>query len=154
MLVILACFHQLPLGILRIIQWKNRTLVPFFIHPLRTLLSHFKDSVDMTTRDAVSVVDTTIPEDFLRTMALSQPRTFEPMYATPHRSHPAVDGTKATPKAKRKTLSWNFFKQSMSLYKTCTDSYYLFSSSSKQGAPDCSVKNGRLFLGKTFGNIL
>ena len=63
MLVLLACFHQLPLRILRTSSGKTGH---WFHSPLTPLdsSSHFKDSMDLTARDTVSVVGTTIHEDF------------------------------------------------------------------------------------------
>jgi len=130
---------------------ENRTLVPFFIHPFGHK-SHFKDSMDMTTRDAVSVVGTTIHEDFLRTMAISQPRIFEPMFTTRHHttSHLAVDSTTPKLHQKRKEkprLGISYSNKSCRYTKTsCTDFYYTSLHPSKAHRI-CSVK---MVLGKDF----
>jgi uncharacterized membrane protein len=62
-----------------------------------------------------------------RTQILSQRTT----------SHLAVDGTKTTPKAKRKALALEFLQPNLVvIQKLLYRLYYLFSSVSKQGAPD------------------
>jgi len=58
--------------------------------------------MDMTTRDTVSVVGTTIHEDFFEPRPCHSQGHSNPDLSHRTTSHLAVDGTKTTPKAKRK----------------------------------------------------
>jgi hypothetical protein len=120
------------------IQWKNRTLDPFYTqtNPFG-LLSHFKDFMDLTTRGTVSVVGTTIHEDFFEPRPCHSQGHSNPDSSQRTTSHLAVDGTKTTPKAKRKALALEFLQPNLVvIQKLLYRLYYLFSSVSKQGAPD------------------
>jgi len=125
-------------------HWIHSSIYPF------GLTSHFKDSMEMTTRDAFSVVGTANHEDFFEPWSctsMHQQRSLESRHTPPrHTSHYTLPWTApknpTLEKRQRKsTPALEFFssKQIMSLYKTCTDLLHLssfLSTPSKQGAQD------------------